>query len=161
MWKAVEVVLIWAVAIVLAVPEAIAFDMVELSYWEQHLWVCMLASEQKSSFMMVGTLSHRSCSARERETRATRVFCFYRWLLLIIRVNTGRATSDEAQNTQHCSDMGQTCFEYGARKQAAGPQAVSCLHHPQWKVKTHLGKFQNLPHCPRRSKSISTNCLHG
>ncbi|NXP16885.1 EDNRB protein, partial [Scytalopus superciliaris] len=52
MWKAVEVVLIWAVAIVLAVPEAIAFDMVELSYWEQHLWVCMLASEQKSSFMM-------------------------------------------------------------------------------------------------------------
>ncbi|NXY74940.1 EDNR3 protein, partial [Glareola pratincola] len=52
MWKAVEVMLIWAVAIVLAVPEAIAFDMVELSYWEQHLWVCMLASEQKSSFMM-------------------------------------------------------------------------------------------------------------
>ncbi|XP_010137120.1 PREDICTED: endothelin B receptor-like [Buceros rhinoceros silvestris] len=52
MWKAVEVVLIWVVAIVLAVPEAIAFDMVELSYWEQHLWVCMLAAEQKSSFMM-------------------------------------------------------------------------------------------------------------
>ncbi|XP_063273070.1 endothelin receptor type B-like isoform X2 [Prinia subflava] len=51
MWKAVEVLLIWAVAIVLAVPEAIAFDMVELSYWEQHLWVCMLASEQKSPFM--------------------------------------------------------------------------------------------------------------
>ncbi|NWW13813.1 EDNRB protein, partial [Oreocharis arfaki] len=51
MWKAVEVLLIWAVAIVLAVPEAIAFDMVELSYWEQHLWVCMLASEQKSRFM--------------------------------------------------------------------------------------------------------------
>ncbi|NXU79460.1 EDNRB protein, partial [Oreotrochilus melanogaster] len=54
-WKAVEVVVIWAVAIVLAVPEAIAFDVVELSYWDQHLWVCMLASEQKSSFMMVGT----------------------------------------------------------------------------------------------------------
>uniref|UniRef100_A0A674GGT8 Endothelin receptor type B-like n=1 Tax=Taeniopygia guttata TaxID=59729 RepID=A0A674GGT8_TAEGU len=51
MWKAMEVLLIWAVAIVLAVPEAIAFDMVELSYWEQHLWVCMLASEQKSRFM--------------------------------------------------------------------------------------------------------------
>lgn len=72
MWKAVEVMLIWAVAIVLAVPEAIAFDMVELSYWERHLWVCMLASEQKSSFMMVCTLSHPSCSARERETQATR-----------------------------------------------------------------------------------------
>ncbi|XP_056347148.1 endothelin receptor type B-like isoform X4 [Oenanthe melanoleuca] len=51
LWKAVEVLLIWALAVVLAVPEAIAFDMVELSYWEQHLWVCMLASEQKSSFM--------------------------------------------------------------------------------------------------------------
>lgn len=55
LWKAVEVLLIWAVAVVLAVPEAIAFDMVELSYWEQHLWVCMLASEQKSQFMRVCT----------------------------------------------------------------------------------------------------------
>lgn len=53
MWKAVEVMLIWVVAIVLAVPEAIAFDMVELNYREQILWVCMLSSEQKSSFMMV------------------------------------------------------------------------------------------------------------
>ncbi|XP_021262343.1 endothelin B receptor-like [Numida meleagris] len=52
MWKAVEVTLIWAVSIVLAVPEAIAFDMVEINYWDQDLWVCMLASEQKSSFMM-------------------------------------------------------------------------------------------------------------
>lgn len=52
MWKAVEVTVIWAVAIVLAVPEAIAFDMVEINYWDQDLWVCMLASEQKSSFMM-------------------------------------------------------------------------------------------------------------
>ncbi|PKU31598.1 endothelin b receptor-like [Limosa lapponica baueri] len=76
MWKAVEVMLIWAVAIVLAVPEAIAFDMVELSYWERHLWVCMLASEQKSSFMMVRTLSHPGCSARERETWATRASSF-------------------------------------------------------------------------------------
>lgn len=66
MWKAVEVTLIWAVAIVLAVPEAIAFDMVEL--WVElyrDLWVCMLASEQKSSFMMVRTLPHPGCSTRE------------------------------------------------------------------------------------------------
>ncbi|NXK78136.1 EDNRB protein, partial [Amazona guildingii] len=75
MWKAVEVMLIWAVAIVLAVPEAIAFDMVELSYWEQHLWVCMLASRQKSSFMMVCTLLKSSCSARERETQAMEAHC--------------------------------------------------------------------------------------
>ena len=53
MWKAVEVTVIWAVAIVLAVPEAIAFDMVEINYWDQDLWVCMLASEQKSRLLLL------------------------------------------------------------------------------------------------------------
>ncbi|XP_069505059.1 endothelin receptor type B-like [Ambystoma mexicanum] len=52
LWKAVEVTLIWAVAIVLAAPEAIGFEMVELNYREQSLWVCMLAAEQASAFMM-------------------------------------------------------------------------------------------------------------
>ncbi|XP_069068231.1 endothelin receptor type B-like [Pleurodeles waltl] len=52
LWKAVEVTLIWAVAIVLAAPEAIGFEMVELNYRERRLWVCMLAAEQKSDFMM-------------------------------------------------------------------------------------------------------------
>ncbi|XP_067404660.1 endothelin receptor type B-like isoform X2 [Emydura macquarii macquarii] len=52
MWKAVEVTLIWAVAIILAVPEAITFDVVELNYREQMIWVCMLSSEQKSRFTM-------------------------------------------------------------------------------------------------------------
>lgn len=70
MWKAVEVTLIWAVAIVLAVPEAIAFDMVEINYWDQDLWVCMLASKQKSSFMMVCILTHPSC--RKTKTQANR-----------------------------------------------------------------------------------------
>ncbi|XP_061454331.1 endothelin receptor type B-like isoform X1 [Rhineura floridana] len=48
LWKAT---LIWAVAIILAIPEAIAFDLVKLNYREQTHWVCMLAPEQKSSFM--------------------------------------------------------------------------------------------------------------
>uniref|UniRef100_A0A8D0BX12 G-protein coupled receptors family 1 profile domain-containing protein n=1 Tax=Salvator merianae TaxID=96440 RepID=A0A8D0BX12_SALMN len=52
MWKAVEITLIWAVAIILAVPEAIAFDLERLNHREQTHWVCMLAVEQKSSFMM-------------------------------------------------------------------------------------------------------------
>uniref|UniRef100_A0A8D2LF79 G-protein coupled receptors family 1 profile domain-containing protein n=1 Tax=Varanus komodoensis TaxID=61221 RepID=A0A8D2LF79_VARKO len=52
MWKAVEVFLIWAVAVVLAIPEAVAFDLVQLNYHEQMHWVCMLAPEQKSAFMM-------------------------------------------------------------------------------------------------------------
>lgn len=55
MWKAVEVMLIWAVAIILAVPEAIAFDMVELNYREEMLWVCMLSSKQSSRFTLVCT----------------------------------------------------------------------------------------------------------
>ncbi|KAJ6663310.1 hypothetical protein lerEdw1_010446 [Lerista edwardsae] len=53
MWKAVEVTLIWAVAIILAVPEAIAFDLVKLDYHERTHWVCMLAAEQASDFMTV------------------------------------------------------------------------------------------------------------
>ncbi|MEE6496364.1 hypothetical protein FKM82_002324 [Ascaphus truei] len=50
-WKAVELTLIWAVAIILAIPEAIAFDMVKLDFREQTMWVCMLSSEQTSVFM--------------------------------------------------------------------------------------------------------------
>ncbi|XP_054851790.1 endothelin receptor type B-like [Eublepharis macularius] len=51
MWKAVEVTLIWALAIILAIPEAIAFDLVDLDYREETHWVCMLAPHQMSSFM--------------------------------------------------------------------------------------------------------------
>ncbi|ETE66817.1 hypothetical protein L345_07393, partial [Ophiophagus hannah] len=51
LWKAVEVTFIWAVAIILAIPEAIAFNLVKLDYREQTHWVCLLAPEQKSSFM--------------------------------------------------------------------------------------------------------------
>ncbi|XP_053130114.1 endothelin receptor type B-like [Hemicordylus capensis] len=51
MWKAVEVTLIWAVAILLAVPEAIAFDLVPLNHHEENHLVCMLAPEQNSTFM--------------------------------------------------------------------------------------------------------------
>ncbi|XP_034279934.1 endothelin receptor type B-like [Pantherophis guttatus] len=51
LWKAVEVTFIWAVAIILAIPEALAFDLVELDYREQTHWVCLLAPQQKSSFM--------------------------------------------------------------------------------------------------------------
>ncbi|KAM3912029.1 endothelin receptor type B-like [Leptodactylus fuscus] len=51
-WKAIELTLIWVVAVVLAVPEAIAFNLVELKFREQTLLVCMLPLEQSSSFMM-------------------------------------------------------------------------------------------------------------
>ncbi|XP_071979610.1 endothelin receptor type B-like [Engystomops pustulosus] len=50
-WKAIELTLIWAVAIILAVPEAVAFDLVKLEYREQTMFVCMLPREQSSRFM--------------------------------------------------------------------------------------------------------------
>uniref|UniRef100_A0A6I8SH89 Endothelin receptor B subtype 2 n=1 Tax=Xenopus tropicalis TaxID=8364 RepID=A0A6I8SH89_XENTR len=50
-WKAIELTLIWAVAIILAVPEAIAFNLVELDFRGQTILVCMLPLEQSSDFM--------------------------------------------------------------------------------------------------------------
>ncbi|XP_043913008.1 endothelin receptor type B-like [Protopterus annectens] len=51
-WKAVEVTIIWVVAIALAVPEAIGFEMVSMSYRDHELRICLLHPEQKSKFMM-------------------------------------------------------------------------------------------------------------
>uniref|UniRef100_A0A8C4T2F2 Endothelin receptor type B-like n=2 Tax=Erpetoichthys calabaricus TaxID=27687 RepID=A0A8C4T2F2_ERPCA len=53
LWKAAEVTLIWAAAIVLAVPEAIAFDIMEMNYQGAKLRVCLLHPDQQSSFMML------------------------------------------------------------------------------------------------------------
>lgn len=54
LWKAVEVTLIWLVAVLLAVPEALAFDMLEMPYRGTKLRVCLLHPEQTTSFMKVG-----------------------------------------------------------------------------------------------------------
>ncbi|XP_022068631.1 endothelin receptor type B-like [Acanthochromis polyacanthus] len=51
LWKAVEVTLIWLVAVVLAVPEALAFDMLEMPYRGNKLRICLLHPEQTTSFM--------------------------------------------------------------------------------------------------------------
>ncbi|XP_068181088.1 endothelin receptor type B-like [Antennarius striatus] len=51
LWKAVEVTLIWLVAVLLAVPEAMAFDMLELPYRGNKLRVCLLHPEQTTNFM--------------------------------------------------------------------------------------------------------------
>lgn len=63
LWKTVEVSLIWLVAVLLAVPEALAFDIMEMSYRGNKLRVCMLHPEQTSNFMKVGTgLVYRASS---------------------------------------------------------------------------------------------------
>ncbi|KAJ8405743.1 hypothetical protein AAFF_G00311800 [Aldrovandia affinis] len=51
LWKAVEVTLIWSVAVTLAVPEAVAFDMMEMPYRGSKLRVCLLHPEQSTPFM--------------------------------------------------------------------------------------------------------------
>lgn len=55
---AIEIALIWILSIILAVPEAIAFDMITMDYKGEHLRICLLHPMQKSSFMRV------SCDTR-------------------------------------------------------------------------------------------------
>ncbi|NWZ06477.1 EDNRB protein, partial [Agelaius phoeniceus] len=51
-WTAVEIVLIWVISVILAVPEAIAFDMITMEYRGRYLRICLLHPTQKTSFMM-------------------------------------------------------------------------------------------------------------
>ncbi|XP_027700367.1 endothelin receptor type B [Vombatus ursinus] len=50
-WTAVEIVLIWVVSVVLAIPEAIGFDMIAMDYKGKYLRICLLHPTQKTSFM--------------------------------------------------------------------------------------------------------------
>nr|5GLI_A Chain A, Endothelin Receptor Subtype-B [Homo sapiens]5X93_A Chain A, Endothelin B receptor,Endolysin,Endothelin B receptor [Homo sapiens] len=50
-WTAVEIVLIWVVSVVLAVPEAIGFDIITMDYKGSYLRICLLHPVQKTAFM--------------------------------------------------------------------------------------------------------------
>ncbi|XP_058885792.1 endothelin receptor type B-like isoform X1 [Acipenser ruthenus] len=50
-WTAIEISLIWVISVILAVPEAIAFDMIAMDYKGEHLRICLLHPMQKSQFM--------------------------------------------------------------------------------------------------------------
>lgn len=52
-WMAIEIALIWLLSIILAVPEAVAFDMITMDYKGDHLRICLLHPMQKSAFMRV------------------------------------------------------------------------------------------------------------
>lgn len=72
LWKAVEVTLIWLLAVVLAVPEALAFDMLEIPYRGTKLRVCLLHPEQTTSFMKVTTrLSQSSQNLQHHNVEVT------------------------------------------------------------------------------------------
>lgn len=59
-WMAIEIALIWILSIILAVPEAIAFDMITMDYKGEYLRICLLHPMQKNGFMIV---SYRSSEA--------------------------------------------------------------------------------------------------
>ncbi|NXP78780.1 EDNRB protein, partial [Ramphastos sulfuratus] len=50
-WTAVEIVLIWVISVILAVPEAVAFDMITMEYRGKDLRICLLHPMQKTPFM--------------------------------------------------------------------------------------------------------------
>ncbi|KAG1956936.1 endothelin receptor type B [Pimephales promelas] len=50
-WTAIEIILIWMLSIILAVPEAIAFDMITMDYKGELLRICLLHPMQKNKFM--------------------------------------------------------------------------------------------------------------
>ncbi|KAM6144654.1 LOW QUALITY PROTEIN: endothelin receptor type B-like [Phoenicopterus ruber ruber] len=50
-WTAVEIVLIWVISVILAVPEA-SIDMITMEYRGKDLRICLLHPTQKTSFMM-------------------------------------------------------------------------------------------------------------
>ncbi|XP_076026154.1 endothelin receptor type B [Genypterus blacodes] len=51
MWTAIEITLIWALSVVLAVPEVVGFDMITMDYKEKHLRICLLHPMQTTPFM--------------------------------------------------------------------------------------------------------------
>uniref|UniRef100_A0A8C9PRN4 Endothelin receptor type B n=1 Tax=Spermophilus dauricus TaxID=99837 RepID=A0A8C9PRN4_SPEDA len=52
-WTAVEIVLIWVISVVLAIPEAIGFDLITMDYKGSRLRICLLHPIQKTTFMQV------------------------------------------------------------------------------------------------------------
>ena len=69
---AIEIALIWILSIILAVPEAIAFDMITMDYKGEHLRICLLHPMQKTDFMRVGcdtqTLQRHICFSAEKNS---------------------------------------------------------------------------------------------
>ncbi|XP_062904570.1 endothelin receptor type B-like [Mobula hypostoma] len=51
MWTVIEIIVIWALSVILAVPEFVAFDLLEMNYRGKMYRVCMIHPMQKTKFM--------------------------------------------------------------------------------------------------------------
>uniref|UniRef100_H0VTF3 Endothelin receptor type B n=1 Tax=Cavia porcellus TaxID=10141 RepID=H0VTF3_CAVPO len=83
-WTAVEIILIWVISVVLAVPEVIGFDMITVNYKGRQLRTCMLHPIQKTAFMQFHKTMLRKKSGmqialndhlKQRREVAKTVFC--------------------------------------------------------------------------------------
>ncbi|XP_030056435.1 endothelin receptor type B [Microcaecilia unicolor] len=72
-WTAIEIVLIWIISVIVALPEAIGFDMIAIVYKGQLLKTCMLHPIQKTPFMQL-----------YKETKDWWLFSFYFCLPLAV-----------------------------------------------------------------------------
>ncbi len=52
-WTAIKLCLIWTISTLLAVPEAVAFDLITMDYRGEHLRICLLHPVQSTAFMQV------------------------------------------------------------------------------------------------------------
>lgn len=66
-WTATEIVLIWIISVLLAVPEVVGFDMITMEYKDKHLRICLLHPMQTSLFMQV--------EQQDQKITSTRVLC--------------------------------------------------------------------------------------
>lgn len=64
-WTLLKLCLIWSVSTILAVPEAVAFDLMSMDYKGQRLRICLLHPLQSSHFMQVTPVEkHTNCQQR-------------------------------------------------------------------------------------------------
>ncbi|RXN05322.1 endothelin B receptor-like protein [Labeo rohita] len=59
-WTAIKLSLIWTISTLLAVPEAVAFDLITMDYRGEHLRICLLHPVQSTPFMKA-TLAAGCC----------------------------------------------------------------------------------------------------
>uniref|UniRef100_A0A674MNM8 Endothelin receptor type B n=1 Tax=Takifugu rubripes TaxID=31033 RepID=A0A674MNM8_TAKRU len=75
-WTATEIILIWIISILLAVPEVVGFDMITMEYKDKHLRICLLHPMQTSLFIRLAPLD-TTCNLVSHLSCAVVIFCWH------------------------------------------------------------------------------------